>query len=233
MRLLMKYDMLTPETARRYWDLFEKHSRCINEKYSTFSETHRDDRYSDRDRFVKRIVPKLVGKYFALADAEIIGYCYSWNDTNFYSAADPHSVYSPKVKDYWKKGDPIRRHIKKYYSIAGLSAVNEMYGPGYISLRCYDVFGNSVDIKLDEYNMSRMQFKEITAKEFGAVVSLFEDDRDSREYLVTRYLTDEEMAKRHLKRKRVVKEEVVVMARDAEEARNKLSNTLNAEAIFR
>ena len=223
----MQYDMLTKKTAERYWDTFLAYDRRINDKYRAFAKVNGERWHSDRDRLIGRLAPMLVGKYFALADKEIIAYNYDGN----YLFTDSKSVYYPDQEErIHARGEPIYRHSKKYLFISALRAVNEMYGHGFIQMRCYDIFMDTVDIRLDCCNMKQIQFKEITKEEFDRVAGFFADDREDRPYLVTRYLSHEEMKKkRKSPKKGLVKEQVTVMAKEAEEALKKVENSIDVE----
>ena len=223
----MQYDMLTKKTAERYWDTFLTYDRCINDKYRAFAKVNGERWHSDRDRLIGRLAPILVGKYFALADKEIIAY----NDDGNFRFIDSKSIYYPDQEERIDfRGEPVYRHSKKYLFISSLCAVNEMYGHGFIQMRCYDIFMNTVNIRLDCETMAKIQFKEITKEEFERVSELFMDDREDRPYLVTRYLSYEEMKKkRKSPKKGLVKEQVTVMAKEAEEALKKVENSIDVE----
>ena len=97
-----------------------------------------------------------------------------------------------------------------------------------------DVF----DYMLDLHMLANMQFKEITEEEFNQMARLFQDDRDDREFKVTRYLdADELQSRKRSERKNLIKtggyltkENVTVMAKDSEEAMNKCTNAIEVES---
>lgn len=229
----MKYDMLPYKTVERVWDTFQDHSCCINEKYASFKG--KDNYwYSDRDRFVGRFFKKYIGKYIAFIDRELIGYSMD----NYFFPSAPQSVYSNEYHKSWgcNRGEPVIRVQKKYLAITRFTAINEMYGLGYIEMSCVDAMGYDIRIRVDHNNMLRFQFREISESEMESVVRLFKDDRDDRPFKVTRYLTYEEIKERKVKGKKVkkteerlVQEEVVVMAKDIDEAAKVLPNTINVE----
>ena len=127
-------------------------------------------------------------------------------------------------------GEPVCRRNKKYLYLSYLRAVNEMYGQGFIEMECSDVFGDRFSIRLDYVTLRHIQFKEISEEEFNRVAGLFVDDRDDMEFLVTRYLSYEEMKKkRKSTRKGLVKEQVTVMAKDGDEAMKKVENAIDVE----
>lgn len=224
----MKYEMLSRDTAKRITDTFYSYSYCINEHYASFRKEH-EDWMSDRDRLVGRMAKKFIGKYFVLADKEIVAESYE----NCVFAVDHESVYSKKPDYCINQGKPIIRTIRKYLRIANVRSVNEMYGHGgYICLDCYDTFDNSVKIRCDYTNLSSIQFREITEQEFDAVVSMFEDDRDPIDFKVTRFMDYDEMKAKFPKRKRffnLMKETVVVKAKDADEAYSGIKNAIEVE----
>ena len=224
----MKYEMLSRATAKRITDTFYSYSNCINEHYATFRKEN-EFWMSDRDRLVGRMAKKFIGKYFVLADKEIIAYRYE--DCVF--AADHESVYSKKPDYCTNQGTPIIRTIRKYLRIVNVRAVNEMYGKGgYICLDCYDTFDNSFKIHCDYTNLASIQFREITKQEFDAVVSMFEDDRDPIDFKVTRFMDYDEMKAKFPKRKRfanLIKETVVVKAKDAHDAYCSVKNAIEVE----
>lgn len=231
----MKYDMLLHETINRVWDTFLGHAECVNEKYKTF-KGDKTYWYSDRDRFVGRFFKKYIGKYIAFIDRELIGYSMD----NYFFPKAPQSVYSNEYYKSWgcNKGEPVIRVQKKYLVITGFTAINEMYGQGYIEMSCVDAMGYDIRIRVDHNNMLRFQFKEISESEMGSVVRLFKDDRDDRPFKVTRYLTYEEIKERNTKngktkkiKEHLVQEQTTVMAKDVDEARKVLTNTINVEPI--
>ena len=103
---------------------------------------------------------------------------------------------------------------------------------------CHDLFGDKVDYMLDLHMLANMQFKEITDEEFNQMARLFRDDRDDREFKVTRYLdADELKSRKRSERKNLIKigrylakEIVTVMAKDSEEAMNKCTNAIEVES---
>lgn len=220
--------MLSGDTAKRITDTFYSYKNCINEHYAKFRKEH-EEWMSDRDRLVGRMAKKFIGKYFVLADKEIIAYRYE--DCVF--AADHESVYCKKPEYCVNQGEPVIRTIRKYLRIVNVRAVNEMYGNGgYICLDCYDTFGISVNIRCDYTNLTSIQFREITKQEFDAVVSMFEDDRDPIDFKVTRFMDYDEMKAKFPKRKRfnhLIKETVVVKAKDAHDAYCGIKNAINVE----
>ena len=74
-------------------------------------------------------------------------------------------------------------------------------------------------------------FGGITADDFESVAKMFSDDRDDIPFNVTRYLNYDEMKKRKIKGKDIVKETVVVMAKDREMAAKMVTNAVEAEPI--
>ena len=105
-------------------------------------------------------------------------------------------------------------------------------------MACVDAMGYDIRLRVDHNNMLRFQFKEISESEMGSVVGLFKDDRDDRPFKVTRYLTYEEIKERNTKngktkkiKEHLVQEQTTVMAKDVDEARKVLANTINVEPI--
>lgn len=220
----MKYNML-PETAvKRICDAFYAHSMCVNERYAQFNKST-PYWYSDRDRFVGRLSKQFVGKMIAFMDKEVFAYAYDGCPI----AIDPHSVFSTKEVQMWNRGKPLTRAVKRYYFIQRFNAVNEINGSGYISMECLDVFGNTVVIRIDEANLKAFQFAEITSAEFGSVAKLFEDDRDSMPFQVTRYLDYEEILKRTGKKRfeKMMHETITIVARDSDEAAAATTNVVS------
>ena len=204
----MKYDMLTHETINRVWDTFLGHDACVNEKYETF-KGEKTYWYSDRDRFVGRFFKKYIGKYIAFIDREIIG-C---SMDNYFFPSAPQSVYSNEYHKSWgcNRGEPVIRVQKKYLVITGFTAINEMYGHGYIEMSCVDSMGYDIRIRVDHNNMLRFQFKEISESEIK--------ERNTKNGKTKKI-------KEHL-----VQEQTTVMAKDIDEARKVLTNTINVEPI--
>ena len=235
----MKYDMLDKESVKRVIDTFEAHSLFINKKYEAFKSK---DNYwsSDRDRFVGRFFKKYLGKFFILIDKEVIGYYNEVNDSGYFSGVDPVSIYSREYNEhfYHYRGKRVTRTVKKFLYVSGISAVNTMNGSGYIGMSCHDLFGDKVDYMLDLHMLANMQFKEITEEEFNQMARLFRDDRDDREFKVTRYLdVDELKSRKRSERKNLIKtgryhtkEIVTVIAKDSEEAMNKCTNAIEVQA---
>lgn len=214
----MKYDMLSYKAVERIWDAFQGHAACVNEKYKAFK---REDSYcySDRDRFVAKFFKKYVGKCIAFVDKVVVGSrvgsCFFYRE--------PESKFAPKysVSSFY---NPVFSIQKKYLCINYFRAVNEMYGTGYIEMSCVDALGAKFDVRLDRSSLMYVQFKEITKLEFDMVANLFNDDRDPRPYQVERYMVRETTSRRGKKKQEVITEEVTVMAKDAEEARNAITN---------
>lgn len=235
----MKYDMLDKESVKRVLDTFEAHSLFINKKYEAFKSK---DNYwsSDRERFVGRFFKKYQGKFFILIDKEVIGYHDEYNGTAFFNSADPVSIYSREYNEnfYHYRGKRITRTVKKFLYVSGISAVNTMNGSGYIGMSCHDLFGDKVDYMLNLHMLANMQFKEITEEEFNQMARLFQDDRDDREFKVTRYLdADELKSRKRSERKNLIKagrhltkEIVTVMAKDSEDAMTKCTNAIEVDA---
>lgn len=232
----MKYDMLSLETVRRIWDAFQKHDAYINEKYNNFKGK---DTYwsSDRERFVGRLFKKYKGRYIAFIDKLVVGYMIK----NSSCVCDPKSVYSNKYyhTSIVSNGDTIFNVQKLYLKVLGFRAVNEMYGCGFIEMSCEDFMGNVINIRVDHNNMLRFQFKEISKLDFDSVARLFDDDRTEIPFKVTRAFMYEEVNERKVKGKTVKnvkeflkKEDVTVMAKDIEEARNILPGTISVERIY-
>lgn len=234
----MIYDMLPYETVKRVWETFLAHSANINKKYETFKgkDTYW---YSDRDRFVGRFFCKHVGKYIAFMDRLVRGYMFEFNGHAFYSSCSPQSVYSNEYYRSWgSHGEPLFVPQKRYLYITDFRAVNEMYGGGYIEMSCQDERGNEFKVRLDHNNMMRIQYKEISKLEYDGVAKLFADDREDRPYKVKRYFVNNEVKERTVKgqvvqkvKEHVVTEEVEVMAKDIDEARKMLPNTISVERI--
>lgn len=232
----MKYDMLPYKTVARVWDTFQAHSACVNEKYETFKGK---DNYwsSDRERFVGRLFKLYVGKYIVFIDKLVRGYVSTYGGHAFYHVCRPQSVYSNEYYRSWgTRGEPSFVSQKRYLCVTGFRAVNEMYGSGYIEMSCVDERGSDFKVRLDHNNMTRIQFKEIPKAEFDGIAQLFEDDREPMPFKVKRYFTYEEIKERKVKGKKVkktaerlVQEEVVVMAKDIDEAAKALPNTINVE----
>lgn len=235
----MKYDMLDKESVKRVLDTFEAHSLFINKKYEAFKSK---DNYwsSDRERFVGRFFKKYQGKFFILIDKEVIGYHDEYNGTAFFNSVDPVSIYSREYNEnfYHYRGKRITRTVKKFLCVSCIRAVNTMDGSGYIGMSCYDLFGDKVDYMLGLHMLANMQFKEITEGEFNQMVRLFQDDRDDREFKVTRYLdADELKSRKRSERKNLIKagrhltkEIVTVMAKDSEDAMTKCTNAIEVDA---
>lgn len=234
----MMYDMLPYETVKRVWGTFQAHSACINKKYEQFKGK---DTYwsSDRDRFVGRFFRKHVGKCIAFTDKLVRGYKSEYDGHAFYSSCSPKSVYSAEYSRSWGvNGEPLFMSQKRYLCITGFQAVNELYGLGYIEMSCLDERGGDFKVRLDHNNLLRIQFKEISEAEYSGVMRLFEDDRDDRPYKVKRYFVNKEVKERKVKgqvvqkvKEHVVTEEVEVMAKDIDEARKMLPNTISVERI--
>lgn len=225
----MKYDMLSRETVKRVWDTFQSYNEGINQMYKSFA-LDGDYDLSDRDRFVNKFFNKFCGKYIAFIDVQKIGA----KIDSFAYFQHPESVYAPMYgeRDYTIKGEPITRVQKKYLCIDGFRAVNMRYGYGYIEMSCTDMCYNKFSVQLDYNNMRHIQFKEITKKEFERVSKLFQDDRSEIPFIVTRYLTWEEMKRRNLiDGTEPVKEDVKVMAKDMLEASKKLENIVEVRRV--
>jgi hypothetical protein len=225
----MKYDMLSQETVKRVWETFTSYDECINTKYKSFA-LDGDYDLSDRDRFVDKFFTKFIGKYIAFMDVQKVGAKLD----NFAYFQQPESVYAPMYgeRDYTIKGEAITRVQKKYLYIDGFRAVNMRYGYGYIEMSCTDTFYNKFSVQLDYNNMRHIQFKEITKKEFERVAKLFQDDRSEIPFIVTRYLTWDEMKRRNLiDGTEPVKEEVKVMAKDMKEASQILPNVIEVRRL--
>ena len=235
----MKYDMFAREAVKRVLDTFEAHSLFINKKYEAFKSKN-NYWSSDRERFVGRFFKKYRGKFFILIDKEVIGYHDEVNDTAFFSSIDPVSIYSRKYSEhsYHYRGERITRTVKKFLCVSYISAVNTSAGSGYIEMSCYDLFGDKVNYVLDLHMLANMQFKEITEEEFNQMARLFQDDRDDREFKVTRYLdADELKSRKRSERKNLIKvgryltkEIVTVMAKDSDEAMKKCTNAIEVSA---
>ena len=218
----MKYDMIPQNTVRRFWKVYTNHSECINLAFKKFA-IHGECDLSDRDRFVNKFFAKYTGKYIAFIDVQKTGVQIG----NCILFQDPESVYAPHYgeKDYTNQGDAFTKVQKMYLHVDGFRAVNEMYGQGFIEMSCTDMFYNKFAVQLDYNNMRHIQFKEITKKEYERVAKLFHDDRSEIPFIVTRYLTWEEMKRRNLiNGTEPVKEDVKVMAKDMLEASKKLEN---------
>lgn len=224
----MKYDMLTLETVKRLWDAFTSRSMCNNDKYISFrgKDTYW---YTDRDRLVGRLSKKYEGRFIAFIDQEHIGA----HDGAYFFFHEPESVYSNKYRDqplYGGHGEPVVRARKRYLCIKGLSAVNELYGMGYIDMSCEDATGTDFHIRLDHNNMLRIQFKEIPMTEYRAVRALFQDDRELMPYNIERFVKVEVPVGRKGKTEtQYIKEKMTVMARDAAEAGASMENVLSVE----
>ena len=226
--------MLSLETVRRIWDKFQEHHVYINEKYNKFKGK---DTYwrSDRERFVGRLFKKYEGRYIAFIDKLVVGY----KQKDSFYICDPKSVYSNKYYKSWiVQGDPIFNVQKLYLKVLGFKAVNEMYGCGFIDMACEDFMGNFINIRVDYNNMLCFQFKEISKLDFDSVARLFDDDRTEIPFKVTRAFMYEEVKERKEKGKTVKKvkefikkEDVTVMAKDIEEARNILPDTISVEYV--
>ena len=230
----MLYDMLPLETVRKVWDRFLGHSACNNQKYLDFKGTGTFWK-TDRERFVGRLFRKYAGKHIILIDKQIVGYSY---DNHVAINDEPVSVYSNSHNTTWgvPVEEPLLRVQRRYLHINGFQAINELYGLGYIEMSCTDALGNLFKLRLDHNNMLRLQFKEITELEYQAVARMFEDDRSDRAYKVTRYLMPEEIKQRKTKdgiRKKVtthlIEEQTIVKAKDIDEARIVLANTIKVE----
>ena len=228
----MKYEMLPRETIDRVWDAYSRHSACINKKYESFRGK---DTYwsSDRERFIGRLYRKLAGKYIVLADREVRGY----QSGNYFSLRERTSIFS---SDYvhgesYHHGDAIMCTSRKYLCINGIGVTNTMYGDGYITVSCTDVFANRVTLYLCPWNLGDLQYRESSADEFNSVAALFNDDRDEIPFEVRRMLTMEEMEERRIKakRKRIKVESVweTVMARDSSEAMKKVENAIEVRPV--
>lgn len=220
----MKYTMLDSEVVERICKAFYEHSEFINDKYNGFAKGNKIS-YSDRDRFVKKFFDRYIGKYIVLVDKELIGYV----GDLFAYVSDHQSVYSSKTKlDTCSIiGKPLYRSVKKYLRVSRFSAMNERYGSGYIEMVCGDIYGAVFYMRLDGNNLHRMQFREITEEEFNGIADLFVDDREDVPFKVTRFLTYEEIKKKHLTRSKTLPQETVsVLAKDAEEAMGKVSNAI-------
>lgn len=230
----MLYDMLPLETVHKVWDTFLGHSACNNQKYFDFKGTNTFWN-TDRERFVGRLFRKYEGKHIILIDKKVVGYNY---DNYVAINESPVSVYSNSYHTAWgvPTAEPLLRVQKTYLHINGFQAINELYGLGYIEMNCTDALGTVFKVRLDHNNMLHLQFKEITELEFQAVARMFEDDRSDRAYKVTRYLMPEEIKYRNTKngiRKKVkthlIEEQTIVKAKDIDEARTVLANTIKVE----
>ena len=225
----MRYDMIPHDAVKRVMDAFYAHSASINEKYKTFRKDGDIDD-SDRDRFVSRFFKKYCGRFFALADKDIIASSYN----GYLMAVKPESIYcSGRMQGNWNTSasEPVLRVRRRYLWIRGFRAVNELYGIGFIEMDCLDVFGNKVHIRIDVNNLNHMQFRTISSDEFEAIAHLFDDDRDDIPFKVTRYLDYDEMKARKIKRKHLVKETIEVMAKDIEDAGKKVTNAIEVEMV--
>ena len=221
----MRYDYLPHDTAKRVLDAFYGHDMCINKAFEKFRNP---DTYwsSDRERFVGKFFKKYAGKHIVIIDREIIGYNYN----NFFSFCNPLSVYSTENKEHYFNGEAVIRKSRKYLAITGFRAINEMYGRGYIEMSCYDVFGNKFGYRIDQYTLSKLQFRELTEAEFKSVADLFTDDRDDLPFKVTRFITRDEAKEKKIKVKRgeIPRETVTVYAKDDSDAMKMVENAVEA-----
>lgn len=222
----MKYETIKRDVSNRIFGKFYGHSDCVNEKYRSIRADH-ELTDSDRDRFVRRFFKRFEKKYIVMIDREVIGY----TKYNFITCCQPKSVYARRDDDM-PIGEPVLRISRKYLAILGFRAVNEMYGRGYVEMSCIDHLGNSVCLRLDEYNLSDIQFYEISEDMFGEVSAMFSDDRETVPFKVTRYLTYQEMKDKKIKWKdKPVEESVTVMAKDLHEAAKMVDNAVSVEPV--
>lgn len=227
--LYMKYDMLQRSVAKRILDAFYGRSFFTNKKYEGYRKVNKYWN-SDRERFAGRFFKQLEGKYFALMDIEIVAF----TDGNYATWLDtPQSVFGDDSQVYYfpNGGTPVKKAVKKFLRVDYVHAENEASGDGYVAVGCHDHLGNNFRLRINKWTLPKFQFKEITQDEFDAVAAVFQDDRDTRPFKVTRYLTVEEMKERGLFEgsSGAIKETVIVDAKDADDAYTKLSNTIEAE----
>lgn len=224
----MKYEMLKVSTVKRVWHAFYSHSMCNNDKYISYRG--KDNYwYTDRERFVGRFFKRYEGRFIAFIDQEDIG----TRDGAFFSFHEPKSVYSNKYRGqalYNGHCEPIIRARKRYLRIKGFSTVNELYGGGYIDMSCEDATGADFHIRLDHNNMLRIQFKQIPITEYRAVKALFQDDREPMPFNVHRFVEVKSQRGRKMET-RIVEETTTVLARDAAEARESMTNVLDVSHV--
>lgn len=224
----MKYKMLKVSTVERVCHAFYSLSMCNNDRYISFRG--KDNYwYTDRERFVGRFFKRYVGRYIAFIDQEDIG----MRDSAFFSFHEPKSVYSNRYREqplYNGHCEPVVRTRKRYLCIKGFSAVNELYGGGYIDMSCEDATGTGFHIRLDHNNLLRIQFKEIPVTEYRAVKALFQDDREPIQFNVRRFVSVESQRGRK-KETKIVEETTTVLARDAAEARESMTNVLDVGRV--
>lgn len=219
--------MLKVSTVERVWHAFYSLSMCNNDRYISFRG--KDNYwYTDRERFVGRFFKRYVGRYIAFMDKECIGTLIG----NSLFFREPESVFKPSrnnISDV-NGGKSIFGCKKRYLKINGFYAINEMYGDGFIEMRCEDATGCNFNVRLDHNNMLRLQFKEIGITEFNAVKALFQDDREPMQFNVRRFVTVE-VQKGRKKETRIVDETTTVLARDASEARESMTNVLDVSRV--
>lgn len=223
----MKYEMLKVSTVKRVWHAFYSISMCNNDRYISFRGK---DNYwhTDRERFVGRFFKRYVGRYIAFMDKECIGM--RMGDSLFFH--EPESVFKPSRNNALavNGGEFIFRCRKRYLKINGFYAINELYGSGFIEMRCEDAIGCNFNVRLDHNNMLRLQFKEIGITEYNAVKALFQDDREPMQFNVRRFVSVD--SQRGMKREtRFVEETTTVLARDAAEARESMTNVLDVSRV--
>jgi len=221
-----RYTMFKHKDIERLMDTFFKHTRYVNDKYERIKSKD-NSCSSDRDRFVYHMFRKLIDKYIVILDRVVI----AWHEKDEQQCisriwiCEPTSIFSSKFESY--PAEPSYRYEKKFLHIRGFSAVNSLYGPEYIEMHCYDIFGNNLKLKIDHNNLLKLQFKEITKMEFDMVANVFADDRDKIPYEVKRFTKTETLNNRKKPKTVIAEETITVMAKDEVEARNSLTNVLS------
>jgi len=225
----MKYEMIPSKTVKRLWDAFTDLAMANNEHYMSFRTQNRYW-YTDRDRLVGRLLAKYTDKYIVLIDRTILGYTMD----GFLSQCDPVSIYDPHPHEYHYGGEPLIATSRKYLHITHFSAVNTMYGSGYIAMATQDHLGQSFPVRLDYESLRQLQFREITREEFDSISELFSDDREPIPFQVTRIIPFQELKARRLltkarRSREMLQETVTVQARDPREAYSLTENAISVD----
>lgn len=225
----MKYEMIPSKTVKRLWDAFTDLPMANNEHYMSF-RTQNQYWYTDRDRLVGRLLAKYTDRYIVLIDRTILGYTMD----GFLSQCDPVSIYDPHPHEYHYGGKPLIATSRKYLHITHFSAVNTMYGSGYIAMATQDHLGQPFPVRLDYETLRQLQFREITKEEFDSISELFSDDREPIPFRVTRIIPFQELKARRLltkarRSREMLQETVTVQARDPREAYSITENAISVD----
>lgn len=185
----MKYNNVDPVFLKKFWDILGRLNRNVEKRYS--------NSLCEKEVFVRRTLRKWIsGKSFMVIVHEPTG-IYTYESGDSYS----HNPYDSKE---------IKRPKKHYVCVSGCD-----FYLGYqddIVIHYADAC-SSLAINSKQFNFSqlmRFDYVEISKDEFMHVYSLFQDDREPKEFTMMACT----------KTKKVKKLDVVVTGRDYQEARD-------------